>query len=61
MNKLNIGFNNGEEISIFINLENSSYKDILSSLFNGENVSVTLNEKEIKEYKVSNIVKVEII
>ncbi|EIF2088136.1 hypothetical protein ACSW95_16400 (plasmid) [Clostridium perfringens] len=61
MNKLNIGFNNGEEISIFINLENSSYKDIFSSLFNGENVSVTLNEKEIKEYKVSNIVKVEII
>ena len=61
MNKLNIGFNNGEELSIFINLENSSYKDIFSSLFNGENVSVTLNEKEIKEYKVSNIVKVEII
>ena len=61
MNKLNIGFNNGEEISIFINLENSSYKDIFSSLFNGENVSVTLNEKEIKEYKVSNIVKVAII
>lgn len=61
MNKLNIGFNNGEEISIFINLENSSYKDIFSSLFNGETVSVTLNKKEIKEYKVSNIVKVEII